>query len=190
MLDHASAFEENFDHVAMFHYGHGGMSGVHRDYFDNDNWNYFYNQIWDYEVWDETGYSKHFFIVLWTCFQGDFVGGYHPTYGRYGMPYTWFHGYPSSGDCFIGFEDASMPLTQISEHSSWCDYELWLKQVGIRLTYSHYTVIQALDAASNQYFNRDYDETELYDGFTADWGDLGTGDGKMKVYGNWNIKVY
>lgn len=107
------------------------------------------------------------------------------------MPYCWFHGAPSSGDCFIGFEDASMPLTQQSANSSWCDYDLWLKQVGIRLSYSHSTVHQALDQASNQYFDCDYDETELHLGFWADWGEeIGEGPGKMRIYGNWNIQVY
>lgn len=196
VLDHADAFEDYFDHVAMFHYGHGGMnmsSPQHRDYFDDDGWDDIDDQIWDYEVWDKTGSSKHFFVVIWSCRQGDHVGGYNSTEGEYyGMPYTWFHGTPSSGDCFIGFEDASMPLTQQSANSTWCEYDLWLKQVGIRLSYSHATVIGALDAASNQYFDCDYDETELYLGFTAKWGedpeDWGTG--KMKIYGNSSIQVW
>ena len=190
VLDHADAFEDYFDHVAMFHYGHGGMYYVHRDYFDDDGWNGTENQIWDYEVWYETGSSKHFFVVLWSCRQGDYVGGYHPWVGRFGMPYCWFHGSPSSGDCFIGFKDASIPLTQISANSTWCDYELWLKMVGIRLSYSHATVIGALDQASNYYFDCDYDETELHLGFTAYWEGFPSGDGEMRIYGNWNIKVY
>lgn len=192
ILDNADDFEANYDHVAMFHYGHGGMNGVHRDYFDDDGWDYFSDQIWDYEVWDETGSSKHFFVVIWACRQGDYIGGYSYLWGRYGMPYCWFHGNPSSGDCFIGFEDASMPITQKSANNTNYDHELWLKQVGIRLSYSHSTVIQALDAASNQYFNCDFVETELYLGFTAKWGEDPDqwGPGQMKVYGNWNIQVY
>lgn len=188
VLDNADEFEDDYDHVTMFHYGHAGMNGVFRDYFDNDGWNNNDDCIWDYEVYSETSSSKHFFVVLWSCRQGDYIGGtYMGT--PYGMPYAWFHGAPSSGDCFIGFEDASMPLTQISAHNANVDYEPWLMSVGMRLSYSHYTVIQALNAASQYYFSLDYVQTELDDGYTAYW-DYGTWDGKMKIYGNWNIQVY
>ena len=198
VLGNAVAFEQYFDHVAMFHYGHGGMNMSalhHRDYLDNDNSTDPDDQIWDYDVYAHTGSSKHFFVFLWVCRQGDFIGGYNATegtyYGRYGMPYCWFHGNPSSGDCFIGFEGASMPITQQSANSTVFDYELWLKGVGIRLSYSHHTVKQALDGASNLYFHCDYMETELHLGFWAIWvEDQWGGSGKMKVYGNWNIQVY
>jgi hypothetical protein len=71
VLTHASVFEEYFDHVVMFHYGHGGknFSTGHYDYFDNDGWNNFDDQIWDYEIYAETGLSKHFFVLLWSCRQ-------------------------------------------------------------------------------------------------------------------------
>lgn len=192
VLEHAAIFEENFDHVAMFHYGHAGkdFSTGHYDYFDDDGWNDFDDQVWDYEVYGQTGSSKHFFVVLWSCRQGDIVYGGTDGQGVKGMPYAWFHGYPSSGDCFIGFEGASMPITQLSANNTNYDHELWLKQVGIRLSYSHATVIGALDAATNQYFNCDYDESELCLGFTAYWDGMDPGDGKMKVYGNWNIQLY
>jgi hypothetical protein len=110
-------------------------------------------------------------------------------YGYYGMPYCWFHGTPSSGDCFIGFKDASMPLTQISEHNPYVDYEGWLTIVAVRLSYFHDTVIGALNQASDFCFDLGYVETELYTGFNATWGNQ-TGPGKMKIYGNWNIQVW
>ena len=112
-------------------------------------------------------------------------------YGRYGMPYSWFHGSPSSGDCFIGFKNASMPLTQVSANSSNSDdYEIWLKMVGMRLSSGHSTVIGALDYASDYYFDCDYDETELYLGFWAEWEDIGDGAGEMRIYGNSSIQVW
>jgi hypothetical protein len=43
VLDNADDFEDDYDHVATFHYGHGGMSmspsTLHRDIFDDDGWN-------------------------------------------------------------------------------------------------------------------------------------------------------
>lgn len=106
--------------------------------------------------------------------------------------YCWFHGNPTNSDCFIGFKDASIPLTQPSENNTSVDYEQWFKRVVLRLTYSHYTIIQALNSASNCWFDCDYDETELYLGFTAKWGEDPSqwGEGKMKIYGNWNIDLY
>jgi hypothetical protein len=106
------------------------------------------------------------------------------------MPYCWFHGNPSSGDCFIGFEDASMPLTQWSNIGPYTDYEDWLTWVGIYLAVDHDTVIEALDDATDHCWSGyEYEDTELDDGFTAYWP-YGNGTGRMKVYGNWNINVY
>jgi hypothetical protein len=188
VLDNADDFEDNYDYVAMLHYGHGGMNGQNRDYFDDDGYVGSENQIWDYEIWDETSESKHFFVVIWSCRQGDYVGGYDEYYGAYGMPYSWFQGYPSSGDCFIGFKNASMPLTQKFEGIS---YRAWLEGLGIHLSLSHDTVMQALDQTSNQYFDCDYDQTELvHPGFTADWPYFGEGPGEMRIYGNSSIKLW
>lgn len=52
MLDHADAFEDYFDHVAVFHYGHGTMnmsSQLHRGYYDNDAENF---TDPDHTIWD------------------------------------------------------------------------------------------------------------------------------------------
>jgi hypothetical protein len=73
-----------------------------------------------------------------------------------------------------------MPLTQLSANNTNYNYDLWLKQVGIRLSYCHTTVIGALDAASNQYLNCDYDQTELHLGFTANWTGLSPGQARCK----------
>lgn len=190
VYDHAEAFEDNFDHVSMLHYGHGGYNVSnwhHRDYFDDDGYLDEDNLIWDYEIYDRTS-GKTDFVVIWACFQGNFIGDYDETNGHYGMPYSWFHGAPTSNDCFIGFKNASMPLSQKFEGIS---YRAWLEGLGIHLSLSHYTVMQALDQTSNQYFDCDYDETELvYPGFSADWPYFGEGPGEMRIYGNSSIKVW
>ncbi|PVX27656.1 MAG: hypothetical protein CW716_01170 [Candidatus Bathyarchaeum sp.] len=196
ILDNASYMESNFDYVALFHYGHGGMDGVHRDYVDND---YDYEdedpqpdyEVWDYDVYDETGSSKHFFVMLWVCRQGDHVGGLGGPNGAYGMPYAWHHTSPTSygPDCFIGFEDASMPLTQISSHNPSVDYEFYLKRFYVRALYNGYSVYNALNTASWTWFGCSYSNCELNTGYNATWGG-NTAPGCMKIYGNDDIYLY
>jgi hypothetical protein len=194
VLSHASEFEQNFDHVAMFHYGHGGYVYVvnqkHWDYFDDYGMED-YRQIRDYMVYPNTGQNKHFFVILWSCRQADEYPGYDDPYGRaVGMPYAWHHGVDANSDCFIGFAGASMPLNQKSEHHGWLTYGFWLNMFAYYLTINHRTIIQALNDASLYQFNRQWTEMELYTGFTAVWPDFGSGNGWMKVYGNSNMYVY
>jgi hypothetical protein len=77
VLGNASAMEENYHRVAMFHHGHGGLDKrygeLHYDYFDDDGWEEEGDQIWDYDVYNETGLGKHFFVVIWACWQGDLI---------------------------------------------------------------------------------------------------------------------
>lgn len=95
ILEHATAFEEYFDHVAMFHHGHGGFDFVggvkHWDYFDDDGPGNQANMIWDFEVYPRTWRSKHFFVIIWACRQGDIQGSYDASTGAVGMPFAWHH---------------------------------------------------------------------------------------------------
>jgi len=65
----------------------------------------------DYEVYPKTG-GKHYFVTIWVCHQGDYIGGWGPL-GAYGIPHAWHHttNLPSDGPyCFIGFEDERLCL--------------------------------------------------------------------------------
>ncbi|PVX24416.1 MAG: hypothetical protein CW691_07660 [Candidatus Bathyarchaeum sp.] len=193
VLDNAEDFEDDYDHVATFHYGHGGyvwVTGVkHWDYFDDEGYED-YRQIRDYMVYPKTDQNKHFFVIIWSCRQADAYPGYTDAYGRaVGMAYAWHHGVDAN-DCFIGFTGASMPLTQVSEHHNWVTYGYWLNMFAYYLTISHYTIEDALDEASQYYFNLNWENTELYTGFDAVWPDYGTGEGWMKVYGTDDMYVY
>jgi len=193
VLNNAEDFEDGYDHVAMFHYGHGGyvwVTGVkHWDYFDDEGYED-YRQIRDYMVYPKTDQNKHFFVIIWSCRQGDAYPGYTDDYGRaVGMAYAWHHGVDTN-DCFIGFTGASMPLTQVSEHHNWVTYGYWLNMFAYYLTISHYTIEDALDEASQYYFNLNWENTELYTGFDAVWPGYGTGEGWMKVYGTDDMYVY
>lgn len=190
VLNAISYYETNFDHVALFHYGHAGKQNGHWDYFDDDGPYSDSNLIWDHEIYDRTVLSKHFFVILWSCRQGDTIYDGTDGDGVKGMPYAWFYGSPTAGDCFIGFYNASMPLTQRSSHNTLYTYKLWLDKVVYYLTQGHYTIINALNQASQDYFARNYYDTELDDGFYAIWPNIGSDWGWMKIYGNTNIQVY
>jgi hypothetical protein len=192
--------EQSYDHVAMFHHGHGGMSPEvpRRDYFDDD-WDYYNpsvsDEIWDYHVYPYTSSSKHFFVFIWTCRQGDFIGGYYGPY-VYGMPYCWHHGV-TSGDCFIGFQDASMPLTQDSIHYPYTPYVNWTLSFVDYVTRNHYTVGQALTQASLDNYAISFIQTELYQGYEEachefDGWPIGEqcDSGRMRIYGNSGIYLY
>ncbi|MFZ7138639.1 MAG: hypothetical protein ACOWW1_09520 [archaeon] len=194
VLDNAEDFEDDYDHVAMFHYGHGGYvwyKGVqHWDYFDDEGYDYG-NQIRDYLVYPRTAQDKHFFVIIWSCRQGDeYPGGKDSNYLAKGMAYAWHHELDTATDCFIGFADASMPLTQKSEHHTWVTYGYWLNMFAYYLTIDHMTIEAALNEASQYYFSLNWDDTELYTGFDAVWPDFGSGEGWMKVYGNDGMQVY
>ena len=192
VLDNASYMEANFDYVAMFHHGHAGKLYGHWDYFDDDGPYDDDNLIWDYKVYPKTWRSKHFFVMLWSCFQGDTIYDGTDGYGVKGMPYAWHHTYPSSygPDCFIGFKNASMPLTQFSSDNPSIDYEFFITLFYILALHQGYSVYDALDIASWYLLGCSYSSSELHTGFTADWPIWGKGKGWMKIYGNKNIHLY
>jgi len=197
VLSWVPTLEQSYDHVSIFHYGHGGydtINGIkHWAYFDNrgatgNNADY----IWDYEIYQETWRSKTWFVMLWACRQGDTPGqSYGSPYNTIvGMPYAWHHPLNNNYDCFIGFNDASIPLAQISQHHSYVSYNSWLIRFVYHGTYSHKTISQALNQASIDYFGISYAQTELNNGFNATWPGVGSGPGRMVIYGNSNLYFY
>jgi hypothetical protein len=200
--------------------------------------------VFDYNIYPETDMERHFFVFINACnsaYIGDSLDGEHDSSqgmvnGRArGMPYAWSHGievlpYPDStpdpgcmsgdgyaspdnGDfCYIGFHYGSAALTQCIN----CPYPYWhwLEHFFAYALTNNWSVKQALNEASQQFYQENFGETPLYEGFTAIWpmfysdppgewrppwyGDpywhivpgKETGPGQMKVYGNSNIKLY
>jgi hypothetical protein len=112
-----------------------------------------------------------------------------PTGDFFGMSDAWHHPVDLNYDCFIGFKDASMPLTQPSQHNTAITYDVWLLRFIYYAAYSHLSVLGSLNSASLDHFGRVFTQTELYNGFTAYWP-AGSGWGQMKIYGNWYIRLY
>ncbi|MDR0470716.1 MAG: hypothetical protein LBH79_03175 [Nitrososphaerota archaeon] len=137
-----------------------------------------------------------------------------------GMPYAWTHklvgaatssppsGYMSGNGynnadsgafCYIGFPHGSAALDQSIHGSSSVKYNQWVEGFFYYALGYDMTVNQALDHASQERFNINFDATDLYTGFTAHWP---TWNGTawddppyftgctMAVYGNGNIRLY
>jgi hypothetical protein len=196
VLDYASLMEELFDYVAVFYHGHAGrmnLDGVlHWDFFDDEGPQTSNNLIWDYDIWPKTRRNKHFFVMLWACRQGDtegYPGGIDYKGRAVGMPFSWLHPI-SRGDCFIGFEKASMPLTQKSVHNTTVPYRNFVKMFYNYTLYVGFPVIDALNEASWNLFRiRNFYNTELWIGFNAIWkglqGVLNGGFERGDLY--WNV---
>ncbi len=190
VIDNASRMEQDYDAVALFHFGHGGTGC----YYDNDG-----TFIYSYDIGAETG-GKHFFVFIWVCYQGN--------NWAYGMPVAWTQRYDLSSDayyypdegshCFIGFYMASPALSNRSfEYSSVLGKDVITKFYNYSLTWA-YSVNDALDAASYDLFSLPYGSTELRTGYKTYWPENPTFPsppgpppdwypGCMVVYGNGNI---
>ncbi|MBN1245828.1 hypothetical protein JXA31_09575 [Candidatus Bathyarchaeota archaeon] len=148
------------------------------------------------------------------CYQG-LIGG-----RARGMPYAWTHrmvhptatstppygnisrnGYThpdSNSFVYLGFDGGSAALSQDVEGlEEPCEYRLWLEHFFSYALRNDWSVNDALDEASQYFYDGDFDQIPLYTGFDAIWPmyyneqwNNGTGTGYLRVYGNGNVKLY
>ena len=179
-----------------------------------------------------------------SAYIGDKLDGEHDSSqgmadgGARGMPYAWSHGIevlpypdptpdpgymsgdgytdPDNGDfCYIGFHYGSAALTQsVTGLSSPSPYWYWLEHFFAYALTNNLSVKQALNEASQQFYQGNFGEIPLHTGYTSVWpmfysDDPGewrppwygepywhtvpgkeTGPGSLRVYGNSHIKLY
>ncbi|MEM2972437.1 MAG: hypothetical protein QW270_08490 [Candidatus Bathyarchaeia archaeon] len=119
-----AAFGNGHIYSISFYIGHGGSEYL---------WNgIFYEQQWfitddegghvhDKDIFQHSGCKNCHFALLWSCFQGDTIGGKHWSGTPFGMPHAWLHttslsndGYTSpdnGGRAFVGFKGVAPFLT-------------------------------------------------------------------------------
>jgi len=145
-----------------------------------------------------------------------------------GMPYAWTHrlvkpktmpgfntndhmsddgyGSPDNGDfVYLGFHFGSAALTQDVDGSLGPKpYWWWLEHFFAYALINNWSVKQALDEASQQFYGSNFGQAPLHSGYTSIWPQYrrdsptsppywhwDTGyNSKMKVYGNANLKLY
>jgi hypothetical protein len=177
VLAWASSMEEDYDCVALFHYGHGG----HSCYFDNDG-----NWIYDYEIEDETVLGKHFFVFIYVCWSAEDY-----------LLAAWTQDFTSYGgdNCVIGFIGPMPLLTHWSFQcfsalaiDILCEFYYYALQQG-------YRVIDAMNQACLDQFSTDYYGSPLCEGYRTWWPynplfpEMAEGayNGRMQISGDANI---
>jgi len=184
----------------VFYIGHGYKSGAlwWINWFIVDDSG---NKVYDYEIFNYSGCRNVRFVLLWSCYQGDTIGGTQPITGKpYGMPYAWLHttdlssdGYTNpdgKGYAFIGFTGAAPYLNYsdppFDEDKTGHQHPLYL---FLLCFYEHlldngYSIKEALDQASMDVWHCIFKESPLYKGYTID-----SDTGRMVVYGDGDLKV-
>jgi hypothetical protein len=189
------AGDTDMEYWTLFHVGEGSywnfwiivppFHTVHWYYVDNSG-----EWIKDLEIFPQTGARLWYFVFLWSCHQGDVIGGWCPYTGAYGMPYAWHHtnalsndGYttPDSGSqCFIGFNRDARQFTDPGMGGECQDFLLRFYHVALK---GHETIKQSLnDAAHYAWGVQDFAHCILHTGYYNEQGELCN----MVVYGNGN----
>ncbi len=192
--------DANADDI-VFYIGHGGSEYV----WNWAGWIWYYEEQWfitddaggkvyDKDIFPNSACRNVIFVLLWSCEQGDVIGGTHWSGTPYGMPYAWLHttslssdGYANpdnSGYCFIGFQGAAPFLTNrdpVFTDGSAAYYPLYyflweFYYAALRLKRS---IRGSLDyAARSTWGLNSFNETVLYRGYDV---------GRMVVYGDGNL---
>ena len=176
-----------------FFIGHGGDEKVWRPFPEGQWWIYDSdgNRVYDREIYPYSESQNVRFVFLWSCDQGDTIGGTHWWSGiHYGMPFGWLHttdlstdGYASpdnNGYCFIGFDGEAPYIIKEFDGRYGVGY-YFIGHFYRAALCEDKTINEALDYASRKMWHVDFDESILYNGLP--------GYGNMVVYGDGNLKV-
>jgi len=142
-----------------------------------------------------SGGRKNRFVFLWSCHQGEVIGGHHGSSGyAYGMPYCWQRDTTMSTDgyaspdgkcyCFIGFNGTGPALTY---DGFGFDAGYWFAGYFYRRAMqSGYSVNSTLDYAARQTWGVGFSFANCVyrTGFM-----IGNDAGKMGVYGDGGLMI-
>jgi len=162
------------------------------------------NKVYDKDIfpYSDSQYLK--FAFLWSCKQGDTVGGTHWSGTPFGMPYAWLHnasisdnGYinPDGGEqAFLGFAGVVYGLADFLVGD---DLQKFLSKFYYSaLCYgAMYSINDALDYAAKLTWDiASFEDSWLYKGYNWTYwdsqkGELVTDSGQMKVYGDGNMHI-
>jgi hypothetical protein len=204
---HGSSTTENHIYDAAFGVGHCSSISYYIGHGKNDKvvWliERHYEIVTDDGTWvaDDWIHSHSAcqnvrFVFLWSCHQGDTIGGTHFWSGPYGMPHCWLHttnlssdGYANpdnNGYTFIGFSGEAPGLTCPEDGFAGCRSYYFAGYFYKYALISGVSINEALDwAADDTWLEVDsFSNCILYNGFTI-YGK----NGKMVVYGDGNLEI-
>ena len=200
---YSAAFGVGDVYSISFYIGHGGSEYV----WNWAGWIWYYEQQWfitddngghvyDKDIFQHSECQNVKFVLLWSCHQGETIGGTHWSGTPFGMPYAWLHttslssdGYASpdgTGHAFIGFDGVAPFLTYDGLGATDAGYYFLMYFYESSLYYGkYYSINEALDRAARLVWNvQNFADSVLYQGFTVSGY-----SGKMKVYGDGSIHI-
>jgi len=199
--------------AAIFYVGHGDKEYV----WNWAGWIWYYelqyymhddsgNKVFDKDIYSYSSNAYSRLAFLWSCRQGDEIGGFHWSGTPYGMPFAWLHtsdlssdGYRNpysnpSGLVFIGFNGYA-PYLSISLGGVSRAGARFVREFYRQLLYGCSEIVggvcvpqlvwQALDEVAYGVWGTTFSDSILYQGYDLD-GD-GVIDGRMVVYGDGNV---
>ena len=193
------AFGVGHNYSISFYIGHGDSGHVfNRPYWE---WQYWIRDdsggdVFDKDIYPYSKCQNVRFVFLWSCHQGDDVGGWHwpvpfGSGGAYGMPHAWLHttdlpedGYADpddSGYCFIGFQGDAPGLLKEFDGEHWAAGYYFLGYFYEAALCTDKTINQALDYASQKLWQVNFGESTIHTGIPE--------LGQMVVYGDGNLKI-
>lgn len=189
-----------YNYSISFYIGHGNKETVNGNlqWLIHDNSG---GKVYDFEIIGSS-YNRYVkFVILWSCFQGDVIGGTHlPGWNPYGMPLAWriwwetppsFDGYANpdgKGYTFIGFKGGAPFLSSYFGGVNQSCYKF------VRYFYEGIfghpnsgvsrSIQSALDFAAYKVWGINFSQCILYIGYDAD-GILS----QMTVYGDGSMYI-
>ena len=191
VIDQAEYDEETYVGTMAFYAGH--FMQPMNDALQDKNGDAIYGEDPSYgsfDIYSQTGSGKHFFTFLWVCVNAEnqtwgSPKGWTHRDGTTGHPYMDSNGFGAYSDglgqCYISFYGFSPMLStyyQSYQTSVFYEYnelgDIGPAQEFIIFFYYYaldqgYSVADALDWASNQYFGRDYASCVLNTGYNSYW---------------------
>ena len=203
ILNAADAFGDLGPDDTSFYIGHGDWTYVLNGLFIEKQWFITDDEgtlVYDKDIYPHSILRNVILVFLWSCEQGDVIGGLHWSGIQYGMPMAWLHtidlsdnGYTSpdnNGYTFIGFDGVAPFLTNRDlQFTNGSDALYPLYSFGVEFysaIFGYYAtqrdVHDALDTAAIVVWGVRFSYCILYIGYS-----ISGEKGRMVVYGDGNL---
>lgn len=198
-----AAYGHGHAYSISFYIGHGGSVWV----WNWAGWIWYYEQQWvitddngglvyDRDIFQHSSCQNCKFTLLWSCHQGETIGGTHWSGSPFGMPYAWHHTTSLSGDgyaspdtgafTFMGFDGVGPFLTYdglggVTDAGFYFlqDFYYYAMYLG-----HYYSLNAALDLSAQMVWGTSFANCILHTGFS-----IGGENGRMIVFGNGNNHI-
>jgi hypothetical protein len=187
ILANAENDEQNYDRVALFHFGH--MVNYNIGYVDN-----YGNNVTYTDIRTQTEDRKHFFVFIWACAQANDA--------TWGTPTAWTNrtdlssnGYTNPDgewQAYIGFSGASPIISgyhQTFEEQMTEPLKYFIERFYNYTLRTGYSVKNSLNYATLDFFDATFTSSILNTGYKAWWNEtIRYKEGQMRVFGDGDIK--